>query len=72
MKIMPTTFTDNSIMPFGIHKGKALANVPNDYLLFLHDRGKMGQLETYIKDNYDAIYQNAMAERRKHFDKKRR
>ena len=61
---MENNFTDASIMPFGIHKGKALANVPNDYLLFLHDRDKMGALKPYITDNYDAIYQGAMKERR--------
>lgn len=31
--------TDESIMPFGKHKGVKLANVPADYLLFLHKEG---------------------------------
>lgn len=34
---LPTRMKDTSLMPFGKHKGKALANVPNDYLLWLWD-----------------------------------
>lgn len=31
---------DESIMPFGKHKGEKLANVPADYLLWLYDNYK--------------------------------
>lgn len=37
-KIPAAPMNDTSIMPFGIHKGKALANVPAKYLLWLHDK----------------------------------
>lgn len=43
---------DNSIMPFGKHKGEKLANVPADYLIWLHDQGTLrGELAEYIKLN---------------------
>jgi len=45
-------------MPFGIHKGKKLANVPASYLLFLHKNGKcFPALKNYITDNLDALDQ---------------
>lgn len=56
--------TDESIMPFGKHKGEKLANVPPSYLLWLYDEGKCyGELWGYIAENMDAIkaeieYQN--------------
>jgi uncharacterized protein len=47
---------DNSIMPFGVHKGKALINIPADYLKWLYDNGKcFGELKKYIEDNADSI-----------------
>jgi uncharacterized protein (DUF3820 family) len=47
---------DESIMPFGKYKGEKLANVPPEYLLWLHDEGKaFGPLKSYITDNMDAI-----------------
>ena len=50
------TYTDESIMPFGVHKGKALANVPADYLIFLYERDKVyGELKSYIQDNLDVL-----------------
>jgi len=55
---------DESIMPFGKHKGEKLANVPPSYLLWLFDESKCyGELRAYIVDNMDAIkaeieYQN--------------
>ncbi len=48
--------TDESIMPFGRHKGEKLASVPPEYLLWLYDEGKCyGELRTYIADNMDSI-----------------
>jgi len=32
-------FNDNSIMPFGQHKGKQMANVPAPWLLWLYNKG---------------------------------
>ena len=48
--------TDKSIMPFGIHKGKQLDQVPDSYLLYLYDNCKCGpELKAYIEDNLDVI-----------------
>lgn len=49
-------FTDNSIMPFGMHKGKAMANVPANYLLWLNEQSVThSQLKEYIKNNLDVL-----------------
>lgn len=48
--------TDESIMPFGIHKGKRLIDVPAQYLIWLYDNNKCsGPLKDYIEDNMDAL-----------------
>jgi len=53
-------FTDESIMPFGKFIGIKLANVPDEYLLWLFRENKcFGELYNYIKENYDAIKKNA-------------
>lgn len=50
--------TDESIMPFGKHKGTKLANVPADYLLFCYQTYKLSApLKKYIEDNMDSIKQ---------------
>ncbi len=44
--------TDDSIMPWGIHKGKKMANVPAEYLIWLIDNNKCGgDVKKYIEDN---------------------
>lgn len=51
--------TDASIMWFGIHKGKALESVPNEYLLFLYENNKCPKnLRDYIRENLDSISPN--------------
>ncbi len=55
--------TDESIMPFGVHKGKALADVPDAYFLWLwrqewFARDRRSELYNYIKENMDAIKAN--------------
>jgi uncharacterized protein (DUF3820 family) len=35
----PEVYNDNTIMPFGKHEGKKLANVPGPYLMWLYDNG---------------------------------
>lgn len=51
--------TDEDIMTFGVHKGKKLANVPDDYLLWLYDMDKCyGALKAYIQDNLEVLRQN--------------
>ena len=48
--------TDESLMPFGKHKGEKLANVPAHYLLWLYEAGKcFGELKIYIEDNLQVI-----------------
>lgn len=52
------TFTDNSIMAFGLHKGKALANVPASYLLYLRNQptwDRTSPLGRYIEDNLKVL-----------------
>jgi uncharacterized protein (DUF3820 family) len=47
---------DNSLMPFGAHKGKKLANVPAQYLLWLHKENKcFGEIKKYIEENIDGL-----------------
>lgn len=47
---------DESIMPFGKHKGEKMANIPPDYLLWLYDNGKCyGDVRKYIADNLDVL-----------------
>lgn len=48
--------TDESIMPFGKYKGQKLANIPADYLIWLHDNDKcFGELKQYIAENMDVL-----------------
>ncbi len=52
-------YTDQSPMPWGMHKGKALANVPDSYLLWLYTENKAhGELREYIKNNLASINTN--------------
>ena len=47
---------DNTIMPFGKHKGEKMANVPDAYLLWLYENGKcVGEIKEYIENNLDVI-----------------
>lgn len=47
---------DESIMPFGKHKGEKMANVPPDYLLWIYDNGKCyGEVRKYIADNLEVL-----------------
>jgi uncharacterized protein (DUF3820 family) len=65
-------YNDESIMPFGIHKGKKLEDVPASYLVYLLDSGlKAGPLKDYIIDNKDVL-QKQMKEdqfKRKYYSK---
>ncbi len=45
---------DNSLMPFGEHKGEKLGNIPAEYFIWLHKNNRCyGQLKKYIEDNFD-------------------
>lgn len=51
---------DTDKMPWGIHKGTAMINVPADYLLWLHANGKCsGEVKKYIEDNTDVLKKEA-------------
>ena len=48
--------TDESIMPFGKHKGEKLANVPPSYMMWLHENGNtFGELKAYLLENEDVF-----------------
>lgn len=56
-------FTDETLMPFGKHKGVKMANVPAQYLLFLYEQGNIvGHLKRYIEDNLTVIKEQAKEE----------
>lgn len=55
--------TDNDPMLFGIHKGKAMANVPDDYLIYLLNNNKCNdEIKEYILDNINVIEHNTKKE----------
>lgn len=48
--------TDTDLMPFGVHKGKKLIDVPASYLLWLLENNKCsGEVKKYIEDNKDVL-----------------
>ena len=47
---------DDYTMPFGKYEGKAIANVPASYLLWLYEgssRGVFGAVKQYIEENIE-------------------
>jgi len=52
---------DNSLMPFGEHKGTPLKDVPAKYLMWLYEdcdkdwQDSYPELETYIEANWDVL-----------------
>lgn len=52
---MPT-LKDDSLMPFGKHRGTKMANVPASYLLYIYEQPWIkGNLEQYIFENLDVL-----------------
>lgn len=50
---------DDSLMPWGKHKGLLMAEVPDSYLLWLYqEKRAKGNVLDYIEDNLDAILAN--------------
>jgi uncharacterized protein (DUF3820 family) len=48
--------TDNSLMPYGKHKGQKMANVPPDYLIWLFENNKCTpEVAKYIAENLDVL-----------------
>lgn len=53
-------YTDETIMPFGKYKGKAMANVPAIYLIWLYDEGCSHEgVRRYIEDNMEVLRKEA-------------
>ena len=49
---MSDKLTDKSEMPFGMHKGTFMEDVPAKYLLWMYDKGMQeGNVKRYIKEN---------------------
>jgi len=47
---------DNTIIRFGMHKGKPLGEVPADYLMWLYnEKDCPNDLKEYIEDNMEAL-----------------
>lgn len=60
---------DDSLMPFGIHKGKAMVNVPASYLLYIYKNTynntlqKNSDVSHYIYDNLEDLKKEANEKR---------
>jgi len=53
---MPIEIDDNYIMPFGIYKGRKIANCPAEYLLWLYDNNKVNkEVKQYIEENKEVL-----------------
>jgi len=47
---------DETLMPWGLHKGRKMANVPSAYLKWIHDNNKGdAAIRGYIESNWDVI-----------------
>ena len=67
-------YTDKTILHYGNkHRGKALANVPASYLLFIYNEEYTmpPQLKKYIKDNLEALQKEDKMEKAQ-FNRNRR
>lgn len=57
--------TDDDLMPFGIHRGKALVNIPADYFIFLYENNRCGAVKQYIEDNLETLKIEAASQKRR-------
>jgi len=50
---------DTDLMPFGVHKGEKMANIPASYLMWVEDNVRENSITKkvleYIEENRDAI-----------------
>lgn len=47
---------DEDLMPFGMHKGKMMSDVPAKYLIWLRDEGCSNpDVSKYIKENWTCL-----------------
>lgn len=53
-------YTDETLMPYGKHKGEKLGEVPDRYFLFLYEESEIKdkKLLAYVEENMDAIKKN--------------
>jgi uncharacterized protein (DUF3820 family) len=50
-----TKLTDQSLMPYGKHKGDKMINVPDDYFIFLYLNDKCSpEVKVYVDEHFDA------------------
>ena len=48
--------TDESLMPFGKHKGVPMVEVPAGYLIYLYDNNYCkGEVQAYILENLNVL-----------------
>ena len=53
---------DDTLMPFGKHKGKRLGDIPADYLIWLYDQEwfqKFEDIFEYVAKNYQHLEKEA-------------
>ena len=47
---------DTDLMPYGVHKGKEMQDVPASYLIWLFENNKCsGDVKKYIEDNLEVL-----------------
>ena len=47
---------DNSLMPWGKHKGEKMANIPAQYLLWCYKNDKCcNEVKQYVENNMDEL-----------------
>ena len=55
--------TDNSLMPFGKHKGTKMANVPASYLIWIYENNKCSiEVIKYVRENLDVLKEESKRE----------
>lgn len=53
---MSNKLNDESIMPYGTHKGKTLANIPDSYFVWAYENDKCSDaIKEYIEENADVL-----------------
>lgn len=59
LKIHAMAYTDQTLMPFGMYKGKPLAAIPASYFMHLREQGYTNDenLNKYILENLDCFMQ---------------
>ena len=57
---------DDSDMPYGLHKGKKMIDVPAKYLFWLADNDKCNKsVRAYITDNRDALQKEILSKEKR-------